>query len=201
MTVSEAPSLAMKFSRIESRFRDPEFLTGRGISNEVPFYVFSYDADEENEVRVRTAELIDASRAGQIPARIVPMDLWDIFCDICAYYDIVDDLDRMEQARGPEALLAHIRELAMPEDYIRTMRERYERDFGAVQRGRDVLLVTGVGKVYPFVRAHDILENAQPAFDSIPLVLFYPGQYDQQSLRLFNSVADGNYYRAFTIID
>lgn len=71
---------------------------------------------------------------------------------------------------------------------------------GGMQAGRDVLLVTGVGKTYPFVRAHDILENAQPAFDGVPFVLFYPGLYDQTSLRLFNSVADGNYYRAFTLL-
>ena len=57
-----------------------------------------------------------------------------------------------------------------------------------------------MGKTYPFVRAHDILENAQPAFDGVPFVLFYPGLYDQTSLRLFNSVADGNYYRAFTLL-
>lgn len=200
MTASESPSLADSFELIRSRFGDPDFLRCRGISNEVPFYVFPYDAACEDEVRERTAELVAASRAGSIPARIVDFDLWDIFCGICGYYDIVDDLERMERERGSEALLAHIRELAMPEDYVRAMRERYERDFGGMQAGHDVLLVTGVGKTYPFARAHDILENAQPAFDGVPFVLFYPGLYDQTSLRLFNSVADGNYYRAFTLL-
>ena len=63
-----------------------------------------------------------------------------------------------------------------------------------------MVLITGVGKVYPFTRAHDILENAQPVLSDVPLVMFYPGVYDGQSLRLFGSIADGNYYRAFTLL-
>ena len=71
MTASESPSLADSFELIRSRFGDPDFLRCRGISNEVPFYVFPYDAACEDEVRERTAELVAASRAGSIPARIV----------------------------------------------------------------------------------------------------------------------------------
>lgn len=200
MTASESPTLAMSFELIRSRLSDPEFLEGRGISNEVPFYIFAYDAAQEDEVRTRTEQLITDAAAGLIPAHIVHFDLWKIFREICAYYDIVDDLERLEAQKGSEALLAHIREIAMPEDFVTTMAEQFEAEFGKPQPGRDVVLVTGVGKVYPFVRAHDILENAQPVFDSIPFVMFYPGQYDQQALRLFNSIADGNYYRAFTLL-
>lgn len=200
MTASESPTLAMSFELIRSRLSDPEFLEGRGISNEVPFYIFAYDAAQEDEVRTRTEQLITDAAAGLIPAHIVHFDLWEIFREICAYYDIVDDLERLESQKGSDALLAHIREIAMPEDFVTTMAEQFEAEFGKPQPGRDVVLVTGVGKVYPFVRAHDILENAQPVFDSIPFVMFYPGQYDQQTLRLFNSIADGNYYRAFTLL-
>lgn len=200
MTASESPTLAMSFELIRSRLGDPSFLAGRGISNEVPFYVFAYDATNEDEVRERTEALLEASREGTLPARIVRFDLWEIFLDICAQYDIFDDLVRMEEARGSEALLDHVRELAMPEDYVSTMAARYERDFGGADPGHDVLLITGVGKAYPFVRAHDILENAQPVLSDIPLVMFYPGLYDGQTLRLFNSIDDGNYYRAFSLL-
>lgn len=200
MTASESPSLEMSFELIRSRLNDPDFLRSHGISNEVPFYIFAYDAAREIEVRERTTALVEASHDGALDARIVPIDLWDVFCDICAYYDIFDDLEHLEEVRGTAQLLAHIQEVAMPEDYIRTIQDRYTRDFGAMQPGRDVLLITGIGRAYPFARAHDILENAQPVFDKIPVVMFYPGLYDQQSLRLFGAIADGNYYRAFTLL-
>ena len=36
---------------------------------------------------------------------------------------------------------------------------------------------------------------------STPLVLFYPGVYDGQSLRLFGTLEDKPYYRAFRLVD
>ena len=73
-------------------------------------------------------------------------------------------------------------------------------DYTPHQPGGDVLLITGVGQVYPFVRAHSILENAQNVFEDIPVVLMYPGRYDGQHLHLFDRINDGNYYRAFNIL-
>ena len=200
MTASESPSLAMSFELIRSRFCDPDFREGKGLGNEVPFFVFSYDAKQEDEVRERTEELLRASRAGEIPARIVHFDLWDIFCSICEHFEVFDDLERLEERQGADAVLQQIRELAMPEDYVRVMAERYESEYGGAEPGRDVVLITGVGKVYPFTRAHDILGNAQSVLSDVPLVMFYPGAYDGLSLRLFGSIADGNYYRAFTLL-
>ena len=200
MTASESPSLADSFDLIRSRLSDPGFLNSQGLGNEVPFYVFAYDAAREDEVRERTERLLQEAAEGAVPARITRFDLWDIFCQICTYYEIFDDLERMEAQQGDDALLRHIQELAMPEDYVTTMAEQFELEYGAPEPGRDVLLVTGVGKAYPFVRAHDILENAQPVFSQIPVVLFYPGVYDGQSLRLFGSIQDGNYYRAFNLL-
>ena len=63
-----------------------------------------------------------------------------------------------------------------------------------------ILLITGVGKVYPFMRSHNILDNLQHIFSDIPVVLLYPGTYNGQELSLFDEFQDGNYYRAFNMI-
>ena len=73
-------------------------------------------------------------------------------------------------------------------------------DYSPHKPGRDILLITGVGQVYPFVRAHSVLENAQSLFEDIPVVLMYPGRYDGQQLHLFDRISDGNDYRAFNIL-
>ena len=67
------------------------------------------------------------------------------------------------------------------------------------QRG-DVLFLTGVGKVYPFMRAHNMLERMQQPFSDIPIVMFYPGEYNGQSLILFDKFHDANCYRAFNLL-
>ena len=64
----------------------------------------------------------------------------------------------------------------------------------------DILLITGVGKVYPFMRSHNILDNIQHIFSDIPVVMLYPGAYNGQELSLFAEFEDGNYYRAFNMI-
>ncbi len=37
----------------------------------------------------------------------------------------------------------------------------------------NVVLITGVGKVYPFVRSHTILNNLQEVIDKIPVIMFF----------------------------
>jgi hypothetical protein len=63
-----------------------------------------------------------------------------------------------------------------------------------------VVFLTGIGKVYPFVRAHNILNNLHQVFDKVPVVMFYPGNWNGQSLSLFGTIFDQNYYRAFPLI-
>lgn len=66
--------------------------------------------------------------------------------------------------------------------------------------GRDVLLITGVGQIYPFMRAHQILGAIQPVITDLPVVMLYPGSYNGQSIKLFNKFLDDNYYRAFSLL-
>jgi hypothetical protein len=63
-----------------------------------------------------------------------------------------------------------------------------------------VVFLTGVGKVFPFVRSHNVLNNLHQILDSVPVVMFYPGNWNGQTLSLFGTINDGNYYRAFPLI-
>jgi hypothetical protein len=53
--------------------------------------------------------------------------------------------------------------------------------------------------VFPLLRAHSLLNNLHPVMGSTPLIMFYPGNYDGKSLRLFNKLKSRNYYRAFRL--
>jgi hypothetical protein len=62
------------------------------------------------------------------------------------------------------------------------------------------VFITGVGKCYPFVRSHNVLNNLHQVLDSVPVVMFFPGKYSGQDLRLFGTIKDDNYYRAFKLV-
>lgn len=64
----------------------------------------------------------------------------------------------------------------------------------------NIVFLTGVGKAYPFIRSHTILNNLHSVVD-VPLLMFFPGTYDGLSLKLFNIIKDDNYYRAFRLVE
>ena len=64
----------------------------------------------------------------------------------------------------------------------------------------DLVLISGVGSVWPLLRSHSLLNNLQPVMGDTPLVMFYPGKYDQLSLKLFGIIESRNYYRAFKLV-
>lgn len=72
-------------------------------------------------------------------------------------------------------------------------------DYTPHEKG-DVLLITGVGKVYPFMRSHKILDNIQHIFSDMPILMLYPGKFNGQDLNLFGKFLDGHYYRAFNLL-
>lgn len=203
----QGKSPAQAFAELRQRLQDPEFLAGHGLGNEVPFFILPYAAAQEDEVRAQTAALVQdfaPNNAGATPGagaetRVIHFDLWDVFLQICQERRILEKIPALEERRGTEGLLRRMEKIATPEAFLKVMSERYE-ELGGQMPGRDVVLISGVGKVYPLVRAHNILENAQPVFTEVPMVMLYPGVYDGQQLHLFGKISDGNYYRAFSLL-
>lgn len=208
----QGKSPAQAFAELRQRLQDPEFLAGHGLGNEVPFFILPYAAALEDEVREQVKALVrdfapTAQDGAPVPqdyptaggTRVIHFDLWDVFLQICQERRILEKIPALEERRGTDGLLRRMEKIATPEAFLKVMSERYE-ELGGQMPGRDVVLISGVGKVYPLVRAHNILENAQPVFTEVPMVMLYPGVYDGQQLHLFGKISDGNYYRAFSLL-
>lgn len=65
----------------------------------------------------------------------------------------------------------------------------------------DIVFLTGIGEVYPYIRSHTVLNNLQSVVVDKPMLMFFPGRYDQSdtlgsSLVLFGRLKDDQYYRA-----
>ena len=193
--VEHDPSFEERLAAIRSRVTAHDFLENKGLGNEVGIHVFAYPPERVWDVRAQVAELEELSRAGKLSCCIHVRDLWDVLLQVCDQKRIADKIDALELKRGSDALRSRLQKIATPEAMVAAM------DWQPHERGRDVLFVTGVGRVYPFVRAHQILENGQHVFDDIPVVLFYPGTYNGRELTLFGDRTESaNYYRAFNLI-
>ena len=183
-------NIIQQLNEIKGRFSDEIFLSNKGLSNEVGIHVFCYAPKDEMTVRSFFADLINA---GGQPFRLIECDLYKIFLQICEEKRILKSIPNIEKKKGSEGLLKQLQKAVSPEAFVEKM--KYEPH----EHG-DILLITGVGKVYPFMRSHNILDNIQHIFSDIPVVMLYPGAYDGQTLSLFDEFNDGNYHRAFNMI-
>ena len=69
------------------------------------------------------------------------------------------------------------------------------------EKKTSMVIIEGIGEVYPYVRSHTIINNLQKVIDDRPTLMFFPGKFDGHKLVLFNKVHDDNHYRAFNIIN
>lgn len=182
-----------RLDKLRERISNADFLSNKGLSNEVGLYIFAYQPNEEMVIRVFIDRLRHDLHGDGTPCRVLVCDLYDILLDICRERRLLDKIAPMEQQKGREFITKQLQRIATPEDYIRRM-QKIEHHHG------DVLIIKGVGRAYPYIRSHHILNNLQSVFDDIPVIMFYPGEYTGQSLTLFNEFMDDHYYRAFNIV-
>jgi len=180
-----------RLEKIDDRISEESFLANKGLSNEVGIHVFCYDPQDEIIVRAYFEQLMKGSSAKKY--NLVERNLYKIFMEICDEKRITNSIQKMEETKGKDFLKNKLENVATPEAFVEKL--KYEpHNYG------DILLLTGIGDVYPFMRAHKILDNIQHVFADIPILMLYPGKWDGQTLELFGKFEDGNYYRAFNLI-
>jgi len=182
-----------RLDALREKLNDAGFLSNKGLSNEVGLYIFAYQPDEEMPVRHFLKTISEDMDGEKGRNRATIFDLYEILMDICRERRILERIPQMEVQRGAEFMLKQIQRIASPEAYIERMKY-------ADHRHGDVVMITGVGRVFPYMRSRNILNNLQHVFDDLPVILFYPGEYNGQTLTLFDRFLDDNYYRAFNLI-
>ena len=179
----------------------PNFLGMKGLANEVPIFIRTYNPAEEDSVRRLVESLAVRLRSKGITLRT--LDLFDLVLEELEENQILDDLLRDEATYEKVDLLSTLQNYSDPKTHLIP---RLIRAIGedAVQ----LTLVTGSGRVSPFLRTHTILESLQPAMLRRPVVIFFPGEYLQDAgggshLQLFGSIPspkiNNPYYRAMNL--
>jgi hypothetical protein len=184
-----------RLNKILDRITSDDFLHGKGLGNEIPFYAFDYPPERELEVREHIAFLLAQLPKRRPGLRFVHVNLFDLIIRYLKDRGFYDKAVELQKKKGDEALL---KALAAPLDAGK-LAQIFTDEVKPDQQ--DLVLVSGVGSAYPLLRTHNLLNNLHHRMGSTPLVLFYPGVYDGQSLRLFGTLQDKPYYRAFRLVD
>lgn len=190
--------IEFEFKQIERIITSKSFQKNKGLSNEVAYYVYDYDPSQELLARFNIDKLVNKYSPGKAHLSIIHLDLYDVMIDYLIQLKLIDQCVQMEKENGFDYLHESLAAL-LRMDYEDNYFIRYLKDKIANIEKPDVVFITGIGKVFPIIRAHHILNKLHLNFDESPVIFFYPGKYDGQSFNLFNAIRDENYYRAFPL--
>jgi len=192
-------SIAERFEHLLQVVSSQSFLRMEGLGNEVPFFICDFKPADSVEMTKMQRQL--ANRLNQHGVRVLEIDLYDLSIDLLKK---AGDWDwyLAEETKMPKAkLLEDLQSILDVETVlVPAMADQMAQD------PFDVLFISGVGEVFPFIRSHNVLNNLQKAAKLRPTVMFFPGCYSHSaetgaSLELFGRLRDDKYYRAFNIYD
>ncbi len=211
--ISQQP-LAARFEHLVKVISSQRFLQMQGLNNDLPFYICEFKAAEAFEMERMRRQLINKLASLSIDClhrrgvKVLDINLYDLCVALLQAREgsnegrsLWDEILTVEPDVEKDQLLELLQNVLGIEKYlIPAIGERL------AEADHDLLFLSGVGEVYPYIRSHHVLNNLQSTAKGKPTVMFFPGEYrhslDQgASLELFGLLRDDKYYRAFNIFE
>lgn len=188
-------SLEERLNQILPRITSRDFLDSKGLGNEIGFWIFDYPPEREMEVRdFLSTTVFPALSKPSANVRFDVINLLDMVVELLQERNLLDKAIALQQNKGDEGVLPALRSVLKEDKLAQKIASKF--DIASL----DLLVLTGVGAVYPMLRTHTLLSALHPIMGKTPLLMFFPGKYDGHSLRLFNVLGEDHYYRAFRLV-
>jgi len=175
-----------------------EFLAKQGLNNEVPFFICPYKPENSLDMERLYGQL--CKKLDQKEVKVLEINLYDLCMEILIKRNLLQRILNEETKMDKSQIKETLQGTLDPERHLvpAILEKAKEVEF-------DVLFLTGVGEVFPYIRSHNVLNNLQSAIKNQPTVMFFPGSYQHElatgaSLDLFGRLHDDKYYRAFNIL-
>ena len=176
------------------------FLQMEGLSNEVPFFIYPYDPEDALKV-AQAKKRIKNKLATEHGISVREVNLYDLCVELLKERGVWERVLALELDQEKDDFREALQGMLDPQLHIApAIRSKIEDgDF-------DIFFLTGIGEVFPFIRSHNVLNNLQSVVTGKPMLMFFPGRYEQSdtlgsSLVLFGRLKDDQYYRAKNILE
>jgi len=186
-----------RFDHLLKIISSERFLTMKGLGNEVPFFICPYPPEDAIDMGRIGNNLVKQLENKGIT--VLKVNLYDLSIEILKDLGIWERILKSENTFSKDELKELLQSVLDPETHLvpAIAKKMTAKDF-------DVMFITGVGEVFPYIRSHTVLNNLQSTAKNKPTVMFFPGEYKQSieegaSLDLFGILHDDKYYRAFNI--
>ena len=178
---------------LRDKVRSGELKQGGGLGNEVNYHIFDYDPSDELLVSKEVENIAKSL------STIKVFNIYDIITEILKEKDYLEKSFELEKQKGSDHVNKAIMRALKTDSKDGLIIKKISK---SIKKG-DTVFVTGIGQSYQIIRAHTLLSNLQSVINDSdnPVILFYPGSYDRQTLSLFNTFPAENYYRAFKLVE
>ena len=186
-----------RLDKILPKIQEKRFRENKGLGNEIGYYIFDYNPADELIVRNHIKFLKDKINSDDYGFKIKEFDLYEITLEILQDKGYLDKIFEMEKEKGTEYIINAVK---------KTLRLTQKNDMAVeyissrTEKGT-IVFITGVGKAWPVIRSHTVLNSLHCVIDDVPVIMFFPGMYDGLELKLCDEIKDDNYYRAFKLIE
>jgi hypothetical protein len=194
MNEIETSKFSNRFEQLLKLMRSDNFLSLKGVGNEIPFYICPFDVKETIEMYKVISDLVQKLK----PIKVLELDLYHICLKIIEKRGNLKGIIEQESTSNKSNLLEYLENTLDPKDHIIP-------EIKEIIEGSDhhILFMKGIGEVFPYMHLNMVLENLQNISHKKPSVFFFPGRYyfDDSygsTLKLFNLI-NNKYYRAFNI--
>lgn len=188
-----------RFQHLNGVISGQRFLQKQGLGNEIPFFICPFKPQEAVAMEQLQQQLVTSlSNQG---VKVLRVNLYDLSIDLLKARGIWEQVLVIEPTVPKDQLKELLQGVLDPEAHlVPAIAEKIQAE------PFDVLFLSGVGAVFPYIRSHNVLNNLQKVAKDRPTVMFFPGEYNHSletgaSLELFSRLRDDKYYRAFNIYD
>ena len=175
------------------------FLRMEGLSNEVPFFIYPYPP--QWALQVAQAKKRIKNRLSTAGIRVHEISLYDLAVELLQQRGDWEEILAVEPDMDKADFREMLQSMLNPQSHIAPAIQA-----DVARGGFDILFLTGIGEVFPYIRSHNVLNNLQSVVTGTPMLMFFPGRYEQSetlgsSLVLFGRLKDDQYYRAKDILE
>ena len=198
--MTSATDLHKQEEHLFSVLSGKRFLQMEGLSNEVPFFIYPYPPEASLAV-AQAKKRIKSKLSTKHGITVREVNLYDLAVEILKERGVWERVLKAEPDQDKDDFREMLQGMLDPQLHIApAIRSKIEDD------DFDIFFLTGIGEVFPYIRSHNVLNNLQSVVTGKPMLMFFPGRYEQSdtlgsSLVLFGRLKDDQYYRAKNILE
>ena len=200
MPLQSKPTLADQEAHLFKVLSSDRFLKMEGLGNEVAHFIYDYDPTLALDV-ARAKKRIKTKLDTELGIKVFEINLYDLCVDLLKKRNVWDRVLAAEPTMDKPEFLKMLQNMLDPQTHLAPAIKEL-----MAAESFQVLFLTGIGEVFPFVRSHTVLNNLQTVVSAKPMLMFFPGRYEVSAtqgsaLVLFGQLKDDSFYRAKRILD